>query len=145
LADNGESAVAATAAVWPVYSAGLICRGGVRSAALCPAEAAPQHPSAGWSILSGGGGGVFRFCPSTGGWRTAGLHVSGSCWGRRSVLLYGFRIFETYLGVLDGNIHRSVVFIDLSGAIGKKVLQKNGSPWKKSLLFCEQILYNKLY
>ena len=114
-----------------------------RSAAALPPPAAPGGPAAGRRICPGRGGGVLSLHPGPGGGGTAGICGAGSRGRRRAVFFRLLLPAAAGVGILGGYPGLSGPLPDLSPSSGEKIFKKMRAVWKKSLLFCKQMLYNR--
>ena len=75
--------------------------------------------------------------------RIAGIHAPWRRGRSSGVFLRVFAASASRLGFLGGYAGLLGIFVVFPAALGEKILQKNSPPRKKSLLFCEKMLYNK--
>ena len=143
LADHGEPGLSAAADLRPVHPAGPGPGFAVRSAAPLSAAAAPAHRRAGWTVLPDGGLRRVSLSHAAGRGAAPGLCSPGRRGGRRTVFLRVLRIAAPRVGLLGRHTGLFVVSVVFSTVLGQKFLRKNGPARKKSLLFCEKMLYNK--
>lgn len=130
-------------AVPPVCAVGSRRRGGLRSPAALPGALSPLRRRSGRRLYPGGGGGRLRLFAAAGRGRAAVVHAGGGAWRGGAVcggLLGASAAGMAVLGRRPGG----------TGAFGAFAHPKPGGPcekfippWKKPLLFCPQMLYNK--
>ena len=143
LADHGEPGLSAAADLRPVHPAGPGPGFAVRSAAPLSAAAAPADRPSGRGLLSGSRRRRLLLSHESGRRGAAGLYGAWYCGRRSAVFLRLFPIAAAGVGILGRHAGLFGVFVVFSGSLDEKFLQKNGPSRKKSLLFCEKMLYNK--
>lgn len=139
----GKPDFPAAAGIYPGHFAGPGHRVFLRSAAALPPPAAPAGPPAGRRICSGCGRRMLSLCAGPGGGRAAGICGAGRHRRRRAVFFRLLLPAAAGVGILGGYPGLSGPLPDLSPPSGEKIFKKMRAVWKKSLLFCRQMLYNR--
>lgn len=142
-ARDGKPGLPAAAGVRPGHFAGPGRRLPLRSAAAVPPPAAPAGPPAGRRVRPGRGRGLLSLHAGPGPGRAAGIRSGGRGGRSGAVFLRLFLPAAAGVGILGGYPGLFGPVPDLSPASGQKIFKKMRALWKKSLLFCTQMLYNR--